>query len=194
LKKLEKVPVISSSPAALSQSILNNLHLIIGRIPKTASLNDWYMAVAHAVRERLMKHWIDSLENLKSPDIKIVGYLSAEFLVGPHLGNAIINLGIENEIKQATIDLGIDLNALVHQEEEPGLGNGGLGRLAACYLDSMACLKVPAVGYGIRYEFGIFDQRIENGEQVEITDKWLRFGNPWGNTKAGTSIPGFVWG
>ena len=99
--------------------------------------------------------------------------------MGPHLANNILNLGIEEQIARVTKELGLDLDEIIRQEEEPGLGNGGLGRLAACYLDSLATLGVPAVGYGIRYEFGIFDQEIRDGWQVEITDKWLRHGNPW---------------
>ena len=110
---------------------------------------------------------------------KVVAYLSAEFLTGPHLGNSLIALGIWDAAQQALSEVGQDLTDLLDQEEEPGLGNGGLGRLAACYMDSLATLNVPAIGYGIRYEFGIFDQAIRDGWQVELTDKWLRFGNPW---------------
>ena len=110
---------------------------------------------------------------------KAVAYLSAEFLVGPHLGNGLITLGIWDAAEQALAQFDQDLLVLLEQEEEPGLGNGGLGRLAACYMDSLATLNVPAIGYGLRYEFGIFDQVIRDGWQVEITDKWLRFGNPW---------------
>jgi starch phosphorylase len=109
----------------------------------------------------------------------MVAYLSAEFLMGPHLGNNLINLGLYDIVQQAIAELGLDLNELLEQEEEPGLGNGGLGRLAACYIDSLATLEIPAIGYGIRYEYGIFDQDIKDGWQVEITDKWLRYGNPW---------------
>lgn len=127
----------------------------------------------------MMGQWMDTLANFKKGKVKIVGYLSAEFLEGPHLGNAMLNLGITANVKQALDELNVDYHQLIQAEEEPGLGNGGLGRLAACYLDSLSTLAVPAVGYGIRYEFGIFDQKIENGEQVETTDKWLRFGNPW---------------
>jgi len=110
---------------------------------------------------------------------KIVSYLSAEFLMGPHLGNNLINLELYDQVDEAMKELGLELDDLLEQEEEPGLGNGGLGRLAACFLDSLATLDIPAIGYGIRYEFGIFDQQIKDGWQVEITDKWLRFGNPW---------------
>jgi starch phosphorylase len=108
-----------------------------------------------------------------------VAYLSAEFLTGPHLGNNLLNLGIRDQSARALARVGQDLDQLLHEEEEPGLGNGGLGRLAACYMDSLATLGVPAIGYGIRYEFGIFDQAIRDGHQVEMTDKWLRLGNPW---------------
>ena len=108
-----------------------------------------------------------------------MAYLSAEFLPGPHLANNLLNLGITEPMRAGDGGAGLDLDELLEQEEEPGLGNGGLGRLASCYLDSLATLEVPAIGYGIRYEFGIFDQVIKDGWQVEITDKWLRFGNPW---------------
>ena len=137
------------------------------------------MAVSFAVRDRMMKHWIASLKKIYDKNIKIVGYFSAEFLLGPHLENAMLNLGIQAEMNQAIVDLGLDPLKVIQQEEEPGLGNGGLGRLAACFMDSMSTLNIPAIGYGIRYEFGIFDQLIKNGEQVEVTDKWIRFGNPW---------------
>ena len=112
-------------------------------------------------------------------DRKVVAYLSAEFLTGPHLGNNLLCLGLRDAATEAVSGLGQSLADLLDQEEEPGLGNGGLGRLAACYMDSLATLGVPAIGYGIRYEFGIFDQAIRDGWQVELTDKWLRLGNPW---------------
>jgi glycogen phosphorylase len=169
----------ASKPAVLKEDILENLYFIQGKLPVLATLNDWYVAVAYTVRDRLMKNWISSLTRLNEKDLKIVGYLSAEFLMGPHLGNALVNLDIYEEVKLATEQLGLDFEQLLKQEEEPGLGNGGLGRLAACFLDSMTTLKVPAVGYGLRYEFGIFDQQIQDGWQVEATDKWLRLGNPW---------------
>jgi len=163
----------------LEKDILENLHYIQGKSEDLATTNDWYMAVAFTVRDRLMKNWIDTLHGLKDKQVKVVGYLSAEFLMGPHLGNALLNLGIYEEIKDSTQKLGLDLRQLIDIEEEPGLGNGGLGRLAACYLDSMTTLNVPAIGYGIRYEFGLFDQEIRDGWQFEVTDKWLRPGNPW---------------
>ncbi|MBE0603367.1 MAG: glycogen/starch/alpha-glucan phosphorylase, partial [Deltaproteobacteria bacterium] len=165
--------------ADIRQAILDHLHFTQGRSTELATPNDWYMAAAHAVRDRMLEDWLQSLHHIHRRDVKVVSYLSAEFLMGPHLGNNLVNLGILPHFRQAVADLGQDLDALLRQEEEPGLGNGGLGRLAACYLDSMATLRIPAIGYGIRYEFGIFDQRIRDGWQVEVTDKWLRFGNPW---------------
>ena len=119
------------------------------------------------------------MQTYAARDVKVACYLSAEFLIGPQLGNNLVNLGIEAARARRCSALGQDLDALLALEEEPGLGNGGLGRLAACYLDSLATLEVPAIGYGIRYEFGIFDQEIRDGWQVEVTDKWLQKGNPW---------------
>ena len=129
----------------------------------------------------MIHRFITSVESLlrQNQPLKGVAYLSAEFLTGPHLDNSLINLGIWPAVKEAVARHGQDLTDLLEQEEEPGLGNGGLGRLAACYMDSLATLDIPAIGYGIRYEFGIFDQAIRDGWQVEVTDKWLRFGNPW---------------
>jgi glycogen phosphorylase len=139
------------------------------------------MALAHTVRDRMMHRYIGTVKSITEThtDAKVVAYLSAEFLTGPHLGNSLINLGIWQAVEEALSRVGHDLSDLLEQEEEPGLGNGGLGRLAAYYMDSLATLNIPAVGYGIRYEFGIFDQAIRDGWQVEVTDKWLRLGNPW---------------
>jgi starch phosphorylase len=163
----------------LVQSFLDNLFFVQGRSVERATVNDLYMALAHTVRDRLVERWIQTVKNYQAQDVRVVCYLSAEFLTGPHLGNNLINLGIYDETEQAMRQLGIDLNTLIEQEEEPGLGNGGLGRLAACFMDSLATLDIPAIGYGIRYEYGIFDQQIRDGWQVESTDKWLRLGNPW---------------
>jgi starch phosphorylase len=129
----------------------------------------------------MLRRYIKTVEAITAAktSAKVVAYLSAEFLTGPHLGNSLINLGIWQAAQEAVSKVGQDLFDLLEQEEEPGLGNGGLGRLAACYMDSLATLNIPAIGYGIRYEFGIFDQAIRDGWQVELTDKWLRFGNPW---------------
>jgi starch phosphorylase len=163
----------------LKRAFEENLFYSQFRIARVATPNERYMALAFTLRDRLAHRWINTVESFIKEDVKIVSYLSAEFLLGPHLGNNLINLGIYDSARQAVEEAGFDLTELINQEEEPGLGNGGLGRLAACYLDSMATLEIPAIGYGIRYEFGIFDQEISSGWQVEITDKWLRFGNPW---------------
>ena len=166
---------------AIATALIENLHCLQGKLPQHATRNDWYMALAYTVRDRMMHRYIGTVESISqtNTDAKAVAYLSAEFLTGPHLGNGLINLGIWDAVEHALSKLGQNLSTLLDQEEEPGLGNGGLGRLAACYMDSLATLNVPAIGYGIRYEFGIFDQAIRDGWQVELTDKWLRFGNPW---------------
>jgi starch phosphorylase len=168
-----------TSPGAFKSAFLDNLNYSVGLPLEISTAEDRYQAVALSVRDRIMQRWVkrDSLWN--RPDVRQVSYLSAEFLVGPHLGNDLLNLGITENVREAMAELGLDLEQFVGLEEEPGLGNGGLGRLAACYLDSLATLGYPAIGYGIRYEFGIFDQVIKDGWQVEITDKWLRFGNAW---------------
>jgi len=167
------------SVEALTQAILDHLHFTQGRVPEIATRNDWYMAVAYAVRDRLIKQWVSTYQRMRKEDRRVVAYLSAEFLMGPHLGNALVNLDIYEQVGGAVAKLGLNLDDLLDQEEEPGLGNGGLGRLAACFLDSLATLRIGAIGYGVRYEFGIFDQTIRDGWQVEITDKWLNLGNPW---------------
>jgi starch phosphorylase len=165
----------------IATALIDNLHCLQGKLPQHATRRDWYMALAYTVRDRMMQRYIGTVESVSetNTDAKVVAYLSAEFLTGPHLGNGLINLGIWDAVEQALSTVGQNLSTLLEQEEEPGLGNGGLGRLAACYMDSLATLNVPAIGYGIRYEFGIFDQAIRDGWQVELTDKWLRFGNPW---------------
>src|SRR6478735_2877826 len=166
---------------AIAAALIENLHCLQGKLPQHATRNDWYMALAYTVRDRMMERYVATVESITRTHTaaKAVEYLSAEFLTGPHLGNNLLNLGIGEAVQQALAGLGQDLSQILEQEEEPGLGNGGLGRLAACYMDSLATLDVPAIGYGIRYEFGIFDQTIRDGWQVEVTDKWLRFGNPW---------------
>lgn len=163
----------------LRRALADNLFYLQGKFPLIASRHDCYMALAYTIRDRLLQRWLNTAQTYLSDDNKVVCYLSAEFLVGPHLGNNLVNLGLYEQVKQAVTDSGLDLEELIQIEEEPGLGNGGLGRLAACYMDSLATLEIPAIGYGIRYEFGIFDQEIRDGWQVEITDKWLQYGNPW---------------
>ena len=147
----------------------------------TASSQQIFGAVAHTVKELLTDCWIQTHQRFDQPeDVKIVYYLSMEFLMGRFLGNTLINLGLEGPIKEALEELGIDYNLIEEQERDPGLGNGGLGRLAACFLDSMATIGYPAYGCGIRYHYGLFEQRIENGQQIEYPDNWLNNGDPWG--------------
>ncbi|NOQ77779.1 MAG: glycogen/starch/alpha-glucan family phosphorylase, partial [Gammaproteobacteria bacterium] len=167
------------SQSCLMKAFSDNLFYMQGRSRISATPNDEYMAAAYTVRDRMLKRWVHSAQIFKEQEVRTVCYLSAEFLLGPHLGNNLINLGIMEKAQDSAIKMGLDFDNIMAQEEEPGLGNGGLGRLAACYLDSLATLQIPAIGYGIRYEFGIFDQEIENGWQVEVSDTWLRNGNPW---------------
>ncbi len=164
---------------AWKRAFRENLFYVLGRFPATATANDKYLALAYSVRDCLLDRWVKTSETYYRKKVRTVCYLSAEFLLGPHLGNNLLNLGTFDTAKQAMEELGLEFESLLDQEEEPGLGNGGLGRLAACYLDSLATLQIPSIGYGIRYEFGIFDQQIRDGWQVEIADKWLRLGNPW---------------
>ena len=171
----------------LASGIVSNLFYLQATLPEMATRNDWYLALAYSVRERMLKRWIQTQRAIMLRDVKVVAYLSAEFLMGPHLANNLLCLGIYDEVREATEILGLNLDELIEQEEEPGLGNGGLGRLAACFMDSLATLEIPAIGYGIRYEFGIFDQVIKDGWQVEITDKWLQYGNPWEITRPDVS-------
>jgi starch phosphorylase len=170
---------VGLSKDALKRAYVDNLFYLQGRFPEVATAQDLYMAAAYTVRDRLLERWIRSARTFKRNQARTVCCLSAEYLLGPHLLNNLINLGVLEAARKAGEELELDFEEIMEAEEEPGLGNGGLGRLAACYMDSLATLQIPAIGYGIRYEFGIFDQRIENGWQVERTDAWLRNGNPW---------------
>jgi starch phosphorylase len=163
----------------IKQAFHDNLRSGLGRLEDFAAKHDLCVALALTVRDRLFERIVETLNTYGGANARRVAYLSAEYLPGPHLANNLLNLGITEVTREALRELGYDLEELVAQEEEPGLGNGGLGRLASCFMDSLASVEVPALGYGIRYEFGIFDQVIRDGWQQEITDKWLRFGNPW---------------
>ena len=182
VKRTETIPTSSTRPRveddrtgisveAIKRAFLDHLCYTLGRFPAVATRNDLYMALAYTVRDRLLHRWMNTVESYLRQDVKVVSYLSAEFLMGPQLGNNLINLGIYHQVEQAMKELGHDLNEMIAQEEEPGLGNGGLGRLAACFMDSLATLEIKAIGYGVRYEFGIFDQEIHDGWQLEKTDK-----------------------
>ncbi len=184
-------PLVAEEPAAheadrtaltkeaFQHAFLDNLFYIQGKFPALATKNDYYQALAYAVRDRMLQRWISTAAAYTKQGSRTVAYFSAEFLMGPHLGNNLVNLGIYEEVRKAVTELGLDFNELLMEEDEPGLGNGGLGRLAACFIESLATLEIPSLGYGIRYEFGIFHQEIVDGWQTERTDKWLRFGNPW---------------
>ncbi|MBL8740450.1 MAG: glycogen/starch/alpha-glucan phosphorylase, partial [Myxococcales bacterium] len=166
-----------------AQSIAIDLHkklfFDLAKFPGVATRNDYYLALALAIRDRMLDPWVRSARTYLDGQHRTVLYLSAEYLPGPQLGSNVLALGIEPQVRAALEQCGLRYEDLIAQEEEPGLGNGGLGRLAACYMDSMATLGYPCIGHGIRYEFGIFDQEIKNGYQVERTDRWLRLGNPW---------------
>src|SRR6201997_5417942 len=165
--------------AALQRAINDHLRYSIGRPAAARRPEHYYRALALAVRDRMQDRRMASTQTSLDLGRKVTCYLSAEFLMGPQLGSNLLNLGMEEQAREALSELGQDLDNVLACEEEPGLGNGGLGRLAACYLDSLATLERPAIGYGIRYEFGIFDQEIHDGWQVEKTDNWLDNGNPW---------------
>ncbi|MDD5389082.1 MAG: glycogen/starch/alpha-glucan phosphorylase [Gallionellaceae bacterium] len=173
------------SVTAIKQAFLDNLFYVQGRFLEIATPNDHYQALAYTLRDRLLLRWVNTVQTYKESNCRTVCYLSAEYLPGPHLGNNLINLGIMENARAALTELGLDLDTILdldvimEHEEEPGLGNGGLGRLAACFMDSLATLQIPAIGYGIRYEYGIFDQIIRDGWQVETGDTWLHYGNPW---------------
>jgi len=170
---------VSLNKEAFKHAFLDNLFYVQGKTPALATKTDHYMALAFTVRDRMLHRWISTAATYTRQGSRTVAYLSAEFLMGPHLGNNLVNLGMYDDVRAAVTEIGLDFDDLLAHEDEPGLGNGGLGRLAACFLDSLATLQIPAIGYGIRYEFGIFQQEIVDGWQAERTDKWLRFGNPW---------------
>ncbi len=164
---------------ALKRAIANRLTYTVGKDGYTATDRDWLHTLCYAVRDRLIERWMETQRSYYHSDAKRVYYLSLEFLIGRTLYNALLNMKLDEPVREALAGIGLDLEALREQEFEAGLGNGGLGRLAACFLDAMATLGIPGVGYGIRYEYGMFHQHIENGQQTEKSDPWLRFGNPW---------------
>uniref|UniRef100_A0A669DH04 Alpha-1,4 glucan phosphorylase n=2 Tax=Oreochromis TaxID=8139 RepID=A0A669DH04_ORENI len=163
----------------LKQNFNRHLHFTLVKDRNVATRRDYYFALAHTVRDHLIGRWIRTQQYYYEKDPKRVYYLSLEFYMGRTLQNTMVNLGLENACDEAMYQLGLEMEELEDMEEDAGLGNGGLGRLAACFLDSMASLGLAAYGYGIRYEFGIFNQKIVNGWQVEEADDWLRYGNPW---------------
>jgi glycogen phosphorylase len=165
--------------ASLRRDLIGKLYFELAKFPAVATRNDQFLALAYAIRDRVLHRWVESSRTYLEGRHRSVIYLSAEFLIGPQLGANLLSLGLHTAVRSALDDLGISLDDLIEHEEEPGLGNGGLGRLAACFLESMATLDIPAIGHSLRYEFGTFDQEIRDGWQVERTDRWLRNGNPW---------------
>ncbi len=164
----------------LKRAFRDNLYYLQGKDEYLANTNDLYMALAYTVRDRLIQRWIRTTQTYFNNNVKSVYYLSAEFLLGKQLLHNLVNLNLYDKASKAVQEISLaNIDDLIDQEAEPGLGNGGLGRLAACFLDSLSNLEIPAVGYGIRYEFGIFEQKILNGFQIEKPDRWLSWGNPW---------------
>lgn len=172
-------PFMGTNPECLKNSFVNHLEYSLGKDEYSATMHDLFKSLALTVRDRLFERWIETQQEYYKRAAKRIYYLSLEFLIGRTLKNSLINLELKENITQAMHELGNDIEELEEIEFDAGLGNGGLGRLAACFLDSMSTLGLPAYGYGIRYEYGIFFQRIKHGYQVETPDNWLRYGNPW---------------
>lgn len=165
--------------ATFKRRVLDHLLYTCAKDPSDATTVDFYRAMAHTIRDRLVQRWIATQRAYAQQDVKKAHYLSSEFLTGRSLGLCLINLGLYGTAEKMVAEQRLALADVLEQEGDPGLGNGGLGRLAACFMDSLATLELPAMGYGIRYEFGIFEQRIEDGQQIERRDNWLQYGNPW---------------
>lgn len=172
----------------LKRAFQDNLFYLQGKDRNNATLKDYYLALAYTVRDRLLHRFIQTTRTYKEADVKVVSYLSAEFLMGRHLANNLLSLDVYEKMSQVVQEFGLNIEDLIEQEPDPGLGNGGLGRLAACFLDSLANLEMPAIGYGIRYEFGIFRQVLLDGWQGEVPDNWLLSGNPWEIARTDDSV------
>ena len=174
---------------SVKRSLVNRLVYGVGKDNYTATSRDWLHSLAYVVRDRLMDRWMETMRSYYHADTKRVYYLSLEFLMGRTLTNSLLNVGFYDACHKAAQEMGLDLEEIAETEFDAALGNGGLGRLAACFLDSMATLQLPGYGYGIRYEYGMFHQKIENGVQVEHPDNWLRYGNPWEFPRAEVLYP-----
>lgn len=170
---------VEATTEGIKTSIMNHLKYTLARDPVTATKRDWWISTCHAVHDRILERFIATMGVHNEKNVRRVYYLSLEYLMGRLMMSNIINAGLYEATEQALADLGYDLREMANEEEDMGLGNGGLGRLAACFLDSLATLELPAVGYGIRYEYGLFRQEFVQGRQVERPDNWLKFGNPW---------------
>ncbi len=167
------------SSQAVKDSILYHLKFSLAHDTQTASKRDWWLATSKAIQERVIERMIATMAVHNREDVRRVYYLSLEFLMGRLFNNSIYSVGLYKETEQALHELGLNLEELRGEEYDMGLGNGGLGRLAACFLDSLATLDYPAIGYGIHYEFGLFRQQFNNGHQIELPDDWMRYGTPW---------------
>ena len=185
---------VTSPGRALAAAMRRHLFYSQAKSSSLATRHDYYRALALAVRDRLLQNWVDTADTYTKAHVRTATYLSAEYLLGPHLENNLVNLGLREAAQQACSELGLELQDLIAEEPEPGLGNGGLGRLAACFQESLASLELPAIGYGIRYEFGIFRQQITKDGQVESTDPWLAQGNPWEVIRPEWSYPVVIGG
>lgn len=170
---------ICSDNSSIKHDVVERLTYLVGKNPALATQRDWFNAAAYVVRDHMVDHWMKTTRNYYSNDVKRIYYFSLEFLMGRTLTNSLLNLNIEEPSKRALNAMGVELEEIRSMEYDAGLGNGGLGRLAACFMDSMATLNLPGFGYGIRYEYGMFMQTIEGGRQIEHPDNWLRYGNPW---------------
>jgi len=184
----------STNGTGLVEAMRRHLFSSQAKAPSLATRHDHYLCLALAVRDRLLHSWVDTAETYTRSGVRTATYLSAEYLLGPHLENNLVNLGLHDEAEAACAELGLSLEELIAEEPEPGLGNGGLGRLAACFQESMASLELPAIGYGIRYEFGIFRQHVGPEGQKESTDPWLARGNPWEVIRPEWSYPVLIGG
>ncbi|MEI7786484.1 MAG: glycogen/starch/alpha-glucan phosphorylase, partial [Betaproteobacteria bacterium] len=173
------VDVPAHDVAGLKRAIANKLLFTVGKDPEAAQPVDWLHAAAYAVRDQLVQRWVSTTRAKSAQDVKHVYYLSMEFLMGRTFSNALIALELHATVRQALAELGVDMDAVAELEPDAALGNGGLGRLAACFLDSMATLGIPGYGYGIRYDYGMFRQTIVDGRQVEVPDYWLNATHPW---------------
>ncbi len=178
-EKFHFEPANRNDPESLRYYVANRLLYSVGKDPQTATPADWYTALAQVARDRLVERWMETTRRQYAEKSKRVYYLSMEFLVGRTLTNALMATGLYEDLAKTMRDAGLDLEETREEEPDPGLGNGGLGRLAACFLDSMATLGLPSYGYGIRYDYGMFAQHIHDGYQVEQPDEWLKNGNPW---------------
>ncbi|CAA7624042.1 glycogen phosphorylase [Magnetospirillum sp. LM-5] len=183
------VKLLDDDVESIKYSLASHLLYSVGKEPINATARDWFMAAAYAVRDRVTERWMPTLNRYYEQDQKRVYYMSMEFLIGRTLTNAMINLGIYDQVREAVGQLGLDFDEVVGWEVEAALGNGGLGRLAACLLDSMAALNIAGFGYGIRYDYGMFTQHVEHGWQVESPENWLRYGNPWEFARPGVIYP-----